>query len=162
MNSKHPHDGVREKSRRCYAAQSHKGLPDTSGKSFAPSARKGFVALLDAIMAILVVMVFSGMITTTLQQKIFDPQVQLQRQGMDVLTVLERSGAFYAPDAVLSETSDATCMRLEVYNSTSSAVDYTAVKAGCPPSNGNERVVWRSFVRNGQFGSAKLAIWVKQ
>jgi hypothetical protein len=53
-------------------------------------------------------------------------------------------------------------MRLEVYNGTSSTIDYTAVKAGCPPSSGNERVAWRSFVRNGQFSSAKLAIWVKR
>jgi len=153
-HSKNTHRGSREKSR--------KGLRAETRKSCAIQSHKGFVALLDAIMAIFVVITFSGIITTALQQKILDPQVQLQRQGMDVLAVLEYSGAFYSPNAILSETSDATCMRLEVYNSTSSTIDYTAVKAGCPSSSNNERVAWRSFVKNGQFGSAKLAIWVKQ
>ncbi|VVB73725.1 Uncharacterised protein [uncultured archaeon] len=137
------------------------GIPFPPRKPSASPMRKGFVALLDAITALFVLMMFSAMITNTLQQRILDPQAQLQRQGMDVLTALERSGAFYSPSAVLSETGDSVCMRLEIYNGTSTAVDSTSTKSGCPSSNSNERVVWRSFVANGQFKTARLAIWVK-
>jgi hypothetical protein len=124
-------------------------------------SRKGFVALLDAIAAIIVLITFSGIIASALQQRIFNPQVQLMRQGMDVLTVLEYSKAFYSPYAVFAETSDSVCMRLDVYNGTSSDIDYTALKAGCPSSSAVEKVIWRSFVNGRQFNSAKLAVWVK-
>jgi hypothetical protein len=80
---------------------------------------------------------------------------------MDVLTVLEYSRAFYSPYDILAETSDSVCMRLDVYNGTSSDTDYTAVKAGCPSSSAVEKVIWRSFVNNSRFNSAKLAVWMK-
>ena len=119
------------------------------------------VALIDAMLALFVVVSFTAMVTSTLQQKLTSPPIEMQRQGMSVLTSLEYLNQFYSPTAVFAETSGSLCMREEVYNGTSSALDATFVKSGCPESNSNEVVVWRTSVIGGQFKSVKLAIWLK-
>jgi len=125
------------------------------------SHHRGVVALIDAMLALFVVVTFTALVASTLQQKLASPPIELQRQGMSVLTALEYLDQFYSPIPVFAETSDALCMREEVYNGTSSALDATFVKSGCPASNPNEVVVWRTSAIGGQFKSVKLAIWLK-
>jgi len=134
---------------------------DRMGQSNGSRARKGFIALVDATIALFVLVSFAVVINGILQQALLSPPIELQRQGMAVLTVLEYTDSFYSPAAVFAETSDSVCMRLEVYNGTSTALDYTATKSGCPASASSETVIWRTFVDGSQLRSASLAIWMK-
>jgi len=102
------------------------------------------------------------LIANTILKEPVAPPIQMQRQGMDVLTVLENLNRFYSPSSVFAETSDSYCTRLEVYNGTSATMDASFVKAGCPAANSDESVVWRTSTAGGRFKTVKLAIWVKK
>jgi len=124
--------------------------------------RKGFIFSFDAVFAILIAFFLILLIYNNILKEPALPPVQLQRQGMDVLAVLENLNRFYSPGTTFAETSDSYCMRLEVYNGTSSVLDATFVKAGCPSADSDERMVWRATTFGNRFKTAKLAIWVKR
>jgi hypothetical protein len=124
--------------------------------------RKGFIFSFDAVFAILIVFFLIALIFNNILKEPAMPPIQMQRQGMDVLAVLENLNRFYNSSTTFAETSDSYCMRLEMYNGTSSVIDATFVKAGCPSADSDERVVWRTATFGNRFKTAKLAIWVKR
>ena len=126
-------------------------------------SKKGIVASVDSIAAVLLALMFAGMIRSIIYQDVGsdDLQIQLQRQAMDVLTALEYQNAFNSPTATLSATSDSICARLETYASVGKSKSKVYTKLGCPDSGSDELIVWRTYVQDGQMKTAKLAVWYK-
>lgn len=124
--------------------------------------RKGFVASLDAVFSLLLAILFVTMILSVIRDEPELPPLQLQREAMDVLTVLENRNAFRSPDTTLAETSDSICARLEIYDWAEGAMVAQFVKPGCPLSDSEERMSWRSFVNGSRMMTAKLIVWVKK
>ncbi len=124
--------------------------------------QKGFVFSLDAIFAIITAFFLIFLIFNNILKEPSVPPVQIQRQGMDVLTVIDNLNKFYSPETTFAETSDSVCMRLEVFNGTSSTADSIFVKHGCPSSDTDEHIIWRTSTFGNRFKTAKLAVWVKK
>ena len=122
---------------------------------------KGFVAMLDALIALFLLAIFGAAIIQMLQQGLSLSSVELQKQGMSVLTVLEYTNSMYSPQQALSETSDSVCISLSIYNGTSATTDAFFTKTGCPISSSNSISVWRSFVSGTQLKTVQLMIWLK-
>jgi hypothetical protein len=125
-------------------------------------AKRGFVASMDAIFALMLAFMFVSVTLTTVNQRFTPLASQPQRQAMDLLTVLEYSDSFYSPSATMAETSNAICARLEIYNGTSTNMVAEFVKTSCPHSDPDEKAAWRTFVRGDQFMTARMVIWFKE
>jgi hypothetical protein len=127
------------------------------------ASKKGVVASIDAISAVLLALMFASMIRSVVYADIGsdDLELQLQRQAMDVLSVLEYSNAFNSPTTTLSETSSSICARLELYTGAKASKTHVYTKLGCPESSADEIVVWRTYIVGGEMKTAKLAIWFK-
>lgn len=125
------------------------------------AGKRGFVASLDAVFSLLLAILFVTMILSVIRDVPDLPSFQLQREAMDVLTVLEHRDSFYSPDTTLAETSDSICARLELHAGAGGTIAAQFVKPGCPLSDSEERMSWRSFFNGSQMMTAKLVVWVK-
>ncbi len=121
---------------------------------------KGFVSILDAMFALIALLLFSTIIFSYFQNLPSLYDIFIYKQGYDVLTVLEYTN-FSNPTYVFQQTSDNLCMRLEIYNGVAGTLLSTYYKSGCDPSNINEKIAWRTFIDGNQFKTAKLAVWRK-
>jgi len=124
--------------------------------------KKGFVASVDAIFALLLAIMFISVALSIVNQRFTPLDAQPQRQAMDILTVLEYGNSFYSPSATMAEMSNALCARLEIYNGTSANMVAEFVKTGCPHSDSDEKTAWRTFIRGDQFMTARVAVWFKR
>ena len=122
---------------------------------------KGFIAVLDALIALMLLVMFTTIIFSQLQKSPSLNDALIFKQGYDILSVLEYTN-FSDPQGVFSETSAPLCMRLELYNGIASQRTGYYVKNGCDYNYESERTIWRTFVEEGEFKTAKLAIWSRQ
>lgn len=122
--------------------------------------KKGFMAILDAIFALMALLIFSTIIFSYLQKSPSNDEVFMYKQAYDVLTVLEYTN-FSNPQYVFQQTPGSLCMRLEIYDGVGGTLVSTYYKLGCDSSNTNEKITWRTFIDGSQFRTAKLAIWRK-
>ena len=127
---------------------------------------KGFIITIDSIFALILMFSYVAVISNTLLTPLIDTSVQLQKQGMSVLTIVEHTRSYnltqqYSLSNIFLQSSDSICMRLETFNGTSSTISDTFVKSGCPSSAAEETIVWRSIAHGGDFKTLKLALWFK-
>ncbi len=122
---------------------------------------KGFIAVLDALIALIMLVMFTTIIFSQLQNLPSLNEALIFKQGYDILSVLEYTN-FSDPQAVFFETSGPLCMRLELYNGVASQKTGYYVKSGCDYNYVNEKTIWRTYVVEGEFKTAKLAIWMKE
>jgi len=118
---------------------------------------KGFISTLDAIFALLSLLILSTIIFSYLQKKPDIDEVFIYRQAYDILTVMEYTN-FSNPSLVFTNTPSSLCMRLEIYDSSMTLLS-TYYKSGCDEYNVNEKTTWRTFIDGQDFRLAKLAIW---
>ena len=121
---------------------------------------KGFISTLDAVFALLALLIFSTIIFSYLQKTPDINDVFVYRQAYDIMTVLEYTN-FSDPSSVFINTPSSLCMRLEVYDSSMTLLS-TYYKVNCDVSNINEKITWRTFIDGQNFRMAKLAVWRKE
>lgn len=122
---------------------------------------KGFIAVLDALIALILLVMFTTIIFSHLQKSPSLNDALLFKHGYDILTVLEYTN-FSDPQAVFYQTSGPLCMRLEVFDGIGSNRIGYYVKGGCEYNYISEKTIWRTFMVEGDFRTAKLAIWSKE
>jgi hypothetical protein len=122
---------------------------------------KGFISLLDGIVALMILLLFSTIIFSFLQKSPDINEVFIYHQGYDILTVLEYTN-FSNPTSVFQNTGGSLCMRLEIYSGVASSLISTYYKTGCPENDENEKILWRTFINGQEFRTAKLAVWRKK
>jgi hypothetical protein len=121
--------------------------------------RIGFISILDGVVALIVLLMFSSLIFSYLRKTPDLEEVFIYRQGYDILTVLEHKN-FSSTSSVFANTPQSICVRLELYDSSLTLLS-TEYKTGCGTANVNEKVIWRTFIDGQNFKMAKLAIWRK-
>lgn len=121
--------------------------------------KKGFIAILDLVFALMALIIFTTIIFSYIQKFPSLDDVYIYKQGYDVLTVLEYRN-FSNPTYVFQQTSDSLCLRLEIYSSVGGSLISVHYKPGCTSSI-NEKITWRTFIDGNQFKTAKLAVWRK-
>ena len=139
--------------------------------------KKGFVISIDAMLALVIILVMFAGITFYLSSIKFEAgtKVLLREMGMDAVTTLEKNGTLETAvrtsntteiSSFLSQMPNSICGDLKVFNESDlNNHIFLAAKSGCLKNFEDSATVNRSFVvRNGSDADmhlARMTIWYK-